>query len=779
METMDSRVENQFLSDAGMKLRYDDEKIGNIVVPSFPELGRLTALRFLEWVQQNPNGVISLPTGKTPEYFIKQVNRYFTRWNEKSIQQELTASGLDASNKPDMNGLHFVQIDEFYPINPLQHNSFYYYVKKYYLEGFSLDPEKALLINCNHIGLQEGQELEDVWEEGDVDLTLRYRKPANKKETLQKDVLERIDEWCIEYEKKIRDMGGIGFFLGGIGPDGHIGFNICGSDFFSTTRLTRTNYETQAAAAQDLGGMEIAGKRLVITIGLSTITYNRACVAIITAAGEAKSDIVSQSILRDRTIHYPATALHDLPEARFYLTGGAAKRLISRNIAQIKTDTKISDHVAEKIIIDISLEQHIPVSKIEKKHLQNNYYGKLLLRQGEESLPDLKKRVVSNLIDKISCGIKDKNGLTFLHTEPHHDDIMLGYLPGVVRHIRDHSTRHCFVTFTSGFTAVTNRFMLNLIKDLKELLDRHGFDELYREDYFNPQDSVGRNRDVWQYLDGVAADSPAMKNEGRLRRLLRNLIALYEENDIEQIRDRIAELINYFQTQYPGKKDLHLIQKLKGMCREWEGDCLWGYFGWHSDSVHHLRLGFYTGDIFTEEPTMERDVTPIAALLERVQPDVVSVALDPEASGPDTHYKVLQALTEALAFHAEKTGRSDIEVWGYRNVWYRFHPAEADMFIPVSLNMFALQDNAFKNSFLSQKDASFPSYEYDGPFSELAQKIQVEQYQMLKTCLGREFFNEHSSALLRATRGMVFLKSMSFDELYQHSRKLRKLTENL
>ena len=776
---MGSKVEDQFLSAAGMELTYSDEKIGIIVVPSFPELGRLTALRFLEWVLQNPDGVISLPTGRTPEYFIKEVHRYLTGWNEEAIQQELLSSGVDASKKPDMGGLHFVQIDEFYPINPLQHNSFYYYIKKYYLEGFGLDAEKALLINSSHIGLEEGQELEEVWGDGDVDLTLRYRKSVDKKEALQKMVLERIDEWCIEYERKIREMGGIGFFLGGIGPDGHIGFNIRGSDFFSTTRLTRTNYETQAAAAQDLGGMEIAGKRLVITIGLSTVTYNRSCVALITAAGEAKADIVAQSMLREKTIHYPATALHDLPEARFYLTGGAAKRLTERNIGLIKTGTVINARVAERIIIDISLEQRMPIAKLEKKHLQSNGYGKLLLRQGGESLSSLKERVISKLLEKIDRGISAKNGLTFLHTEPHHDDIMLGYLPGVVRHIRDHSTKHCFVTFTSGFTAVTNHFMLHLIRDLKDLLDRHGFDELHREDYFNPQNTIGRDRDVWQYLDGVAADSPAMKNEGRLRRLLRNLIALYEENDVEQVRDRIAELINYFQTQYPGKKDLHLIQKLKGMCREWEGDCLWGYFGWHSDSVHHLRLGFYTGDIFTEEPTMERDVTPIAALLGKVQPDVISVALDPEASGPDTHYKVLQALSEALASHTEKTGRSDIEVWGYRNVWYRFHPSEADMFIPVSLNMFALQDNAFKNSFLSQKDASFPSYEYDGPFSELAQKIQVEQYQMLKACLGREFFNEHKSALLRATRGMVFMKSMSLDELNQHSRKLKKLTENL
>ena len=42
-----------------------------ITVDNFPKLGLLTALRFLEWVLENPEGVISLPTGKTPEYFIK------------------------------------------------------------------------------------------------------------------------------------------------------------------------------------------------------------------------------------------------------------------------------------------------------------------------------------------------------------------------------------------------------------------------------------------------------------------------------------------------------------------------------------------------------------------------------------------------------------------------------------------------------------------------------------------------------------------------------------
>lgn len=84
---------------------------------------------------------------------------------------------------------------------------------------------------------------------------------------------------------------------------------------------------------------------------------------------------------------------------------------------------------------------------------------------------------------------------------------------------------------------------------------------------------------------------------------------------------------------------------------------------------------------------------------------------------------------------------------------------------------------SFENAFLSQKEASFPSYEHDGPFSELAQRIQVQQYQVLKTCLGREWFYNHKSPLIRATRGFVFLKEMEPDEFYQSCRTLRKSIE--
>ena len=142
------------------------------------------------------------------------------------------------------------------------------------------------------------------------------------------------------------------------------------------------------------------------------------------------------------------------------------------------------------------------------------------------------------------------------------------------------------------------------------------------------------------------------------------------------------------------------------------------------------------------------------------------------------------AVTEKAAVRGEnliyekESGKKDIKVWGYRNVWYRFDPSEANIFVPVSLCMFNVMHEAFQNAFLSQKNASFPSYEHDGPFSELAQRIQVEQYQKIKTCLGREWFYDHSSPLIRATRGFVFLKEMEPEEFYQSCRVLKRSIEN-
>jgi glucosamine-6-phosphate deaminase len=753
------------------------EKIQTITVANFPALGRLAAMRFLEWAQDNPGGTVSLPTGKTPEHFISWVTRMLATWDTPDSQKILLDNGVNPVKKPDMKSLHFVQIDEFYPIHSAQHNSFYHYVNKFYIDGFGMDRNRALLIDCDTLALENGETLNWLWPEGTVDLSLRTRQAKNAHELKQQTAIHRIDQWCQEYEQKIRALGGIGFFLGGIGPDGHIGFNVRGSDHYSATRLCETNYETQAAAATDLGGIEVSRKRLVITIGLGTIAFNPNVTALIIAAGEAKAQIVADAVQSDRNVVYPATALHGLKNARFYTTTGAAKKLDERRFHALQTRDLFTDDAVEETFVNLSVKSGKRIVDLSREDMEADRFTAEMLKKRSESPETAAKMACARLVLKVEEGSRVRHNTRFLHSEPHHDDVMLGYLPALVRHIRDASNQHFFATLTSGFTAVTSAFMWKRVQHLNTFLRSEICAKLHAEGYFDAGNMKGRNRDVWQYLDGVAANDDHIREEGEARRDLRNLCELVGSTDLKIVRAKMDELGKYLVSAYPGQKDPEWVQKLKGMYREWEAETLWGYFGWSCENVSHLRLGFYTGDIFTQEPTMERDVPPVLKLLEDTRPDIVAVALDPEASGPDTHYKVMQATSAALNVYAEKSGRKDITIWGYRNVWFRFQPHEADLFVPVSLNSFAMMDSSFLNTFISQKNASFPSYEHDGPFCELAQKIQVEQYQRVKTCLGREWFHEHASPLIRAARGLVFLKELKLDAFSQFCRQLRKSTE--
>ena len=776
---VESNVEKTILEKTGQKAIYPaHEKVPVIIVENFPTLGKLAAVRFIEWVQQNPEGVISLPTGKTPEHFIKWVQHYIRDWNKTEVKKDLESWGIDTSKKPEMNKLHFVQIDEFYPINPLQNNSFYHYINRFYIKGFGLDINKALLINAYRIGVPKEMDPQQVFPDDKIDLSLRTRQPNNKLERIQKKVIEDVDQYCTEYENRIRELGGIGFFLGGIGPDGHIAFNIKGSDHYSTTRLMPTNYETQAASASDMGGIEVARNRLVITIGLSTIVHNKDAVTIIIASGEAKAKIVAKAVENEGNNLYPATVLQSLENSRFYITQGAGKHLAERRFQTLNNKDELNGQDIERTVINLSLLNDKPINALSEKTFKVNKYSNEVIIKTKKSSAVLKKEVEKSILAKIADGLQPVEGKIFLHTAPHHDDIMLGFWPYMVHLVRDAGNKHFFNYMTSGFTAVTNKYVHDLLVTLKHLVDTPKFRKLMGRNYFDPDAEMGKNRDVYHYLDGIAAHSRSIKEEAESRRLLRNLISIFEEDSLEHLKDRVSEMINYFKTQYPGKKDIQYIQDLKGMIREWEADLVWAYLGFNCSNVKHLRLGFYKGDIFTEEPDINRDVPPLLEMIEKIRPNVVKVALDPEGSGPDTHYKVMQAISEALRIYQKKTKRKDIEVWGYRNVWFRFHPSEATTFVPVSLNSYASLECAFMDCFGSQRAASFPSYEMDGPFSRLAQQIMVEQYHNIKTCLGREYLFNHDHPRLRAARGFNFLKKMSLDEFFEHSMELKKSTEN-
>jgi glucosamine-6-phosphate deaminase len=769
-KTTFSKVEKAFIEFSGNI--QSTTKIPYILVENFPGLGLLTSLRFLEWVAENPEGNISLPTGKTPEHFIKWTQHFLGNWNDKKTVKIRSKFGLDITKKPDLKGLHFIQIDEFYPIYAHQHNSFYYFVNEFYLRGFGLDPAKSLLINPEAIKLFGGRHFREIFPDLKIDLSLRYRECSSSFEKIQQQSVFLIDNWCSEYEAKIREKGGIGFFLGGIGPDGHIAFNTRGSDHFSTTRLTATNFETQAVAAGDLGGIDVSRNRLVITIGLDTITYNPDATAIIIAAGEAKAEVIRQALESNPSNLHPASVLSRLDHSRFYLTRGAASGLTD----MVKAWYRNGDWTmrkTERAVIELCKKQNIYGHKLTEEDLLQDEFCKMIpgvnLATAEE--------VIVSIGKKLTAGMMRYKHETFLHTGPHHDDIMLGILPLIARQLRSATNNLHFAVLTSGFTAVTNRFVIEVLTDTLKFLDAGQIQMTQYPDFFTTGYKYKWDKDVYHYLNKVASGEEFERRRGLCHRIVRALVDIYRVTDEIALRNTIVYVKEILVAAYDGKKNEPPIQKLKGMIREFEEDLVWAHFGVQVKNVHHLRLGFYTGDIFTGQPEKYRDVMPVLELLRKVQPTVLSLTLDPEGSGPDTHYKVLQATAEAVRLWSAEKDLSNLKIWGYRNVWFRFHPSDAEMIAPVSLNAMSLMDSAFKDCYLSQVDAPFPSYQLDGKFSDLAKKIWVEQLKEIQLLLGKDFFYENNLPLLRASHGMIYFREMNVEEFLKQARELEKTME--
>ena len=767
-----SPVEQAFLEQCNCQKI--STRIPYITVDNFPKLGLFTALRFIEWVSDNPGGVISLPTGKTPEYFIKWTKRIVDNWDDSQIKDIRKSYGLNSKKKPEFGNLHFVQIDEFYPIRSSQHNSFYHYVNEYYIKGFGLDPNKALLINSDKIPLPGGKHFSEVFPDNRVDLSLRYKEVKTSFESLQQTAVFAIDDWCTGYERAIREKGGIGFFLGGIGPDGHIAFNTRGSDHHSTTRLTATNFETQAVAAGDLGGIEISRNRLVITIGLETITYNPDVVAIIFAAGEAKANVVKDALENEVSNIYPATALHKVNRSRLYLTTGAASMLEDRVELFYKSGEWTTEKT-ERAVIDLCKRLDKYGHHITLEDLKKDKYCSLI--------PGLDKNTVQSVIDsvvgKMEKGMQNENNEIYYHTGPHHDDIMLGILPHIHRLLRNENNKAYFSVLTSGFTAVTNQFLREALEDTKRFISQGLIQMIEYPDFFDMGYSLKWDKDVYHYLNKVASGEPFERRRGLAHRIVRALVIINKVKNKEELINNIDDTLAILRRSYDGEKNPADIQTLKGMIRELEEELVWAHFGVQVKNVHHLRLGFYTGDVFTAQPERDRDVIPILEKIKKINPSVISLAFDPEGSGPDTHYKVLQAIADAVRLWNEETDLSALRIWGYRNVWYKFHPAEANVVVPVSLNALAVLEDSFTNCYLSQVDASFPSYQHDGKFSELTKNTWVDQLKTIQLLLGKNYFYQNDSPRIRSTHGMLFFKEMNVEEFLTSARELEKSMEGI
>uniref|UniRef100_A0A7E4VL96 Glucosamine-6-phosphate isomerase n=1 Tax=Panagrellus redivivus TaxID=6233 RepID=A0A7E4VL96_PANRE len=96
-----------------------------------------------------------------------------------------------------------------------------------------------------------------------------------------------LEAECDAYEQKIKDVGGIDLFFGGIGPDGHVAFNEPGSSLASRTRIKTLAQDTIIANARFFDNDVTKVPKQALTVGVATIMDAREVVILINGAHKA------------------------------------------------------------------------------------------------------------------------------------------------------------------------------------------------------------------------------------------------------------------------------------------------------------------------------------------------------------------------------------------------------------------------------------------------------------------------------------------------------------
>lgn len=94
---------------------------------------------------------------------------------------------------------------------------------------------------------------------------------------------------CQAYEDKIKAVGGIDLFLGGIGPDGHLAFNEPGSSLSSRTRDKELNYDTKRANSRFFDNDVSKVPHSSLTVGVGTVMDAREVLIIVNGFNKSRA----------------------------------------------------------------------------------------------------------------------------------------------------------------------------------------------------------------------------------------------------------------------------------------------------------------------------------------------------------------------------------------------------------------------------------------------------------------------------------------------------------
>ncbi len=449
--------------------------------------------------------------------------------------------------------------------------------------------------------------------------------------------LEQIPAFCLQYEQKIEELGGLDIQVLGIGRTGHIGFNEPGSAPNSGTRLVTLDDLTRRDAARDFGGKSFVPTK-AITMGIGTIF--KAKEIVLMAWNSKKAAIIKKAVEGEISSDVPATYLQLSDNVEFILDEDGASLLTRFDTPWLVKDCIWTETLTRKAVIWLAKTLNKPILKLTEDDFNNNGMAQLALEKGP--VYNINIHIFNKLQHTITGwpggkanaddsqrperATPSKKRVVIFSPHPDDDVISMG---GTFIRLVDQAHDVHVAYQTSGNTAVWDDDALRFVEFNLDFSEKMGMVQ-------------------------------------------------------PQMRDLYQNMRQFMAKKQPNQIDTPEIQSVKGLIRKGEAIAGARYCGLADDHIHFMALPFYESGKNQKKPVTEADVELTMQLLQKIKPEQVFAAGDFE-DPHGTHIVCFNIILQALKRLAKtETWVKDCWLWMYRGAWHEFETHEIEMAVPLS-----------------------------------------------------------------------------------------------
>ena len=554
------------------------EKIHTVIFDESKEASKMVANEIAILIRkkqkEKKHCVLGLATGSSP---ISVYNELVRMYNEE---------GLSFSNVISFN------LDEYFPMKKVDTQSYYHFMDVHLFSHVDIKPQNIYIPNGS----------------------------------LNND---QVNDHCLNYEKKIHELGGIDFQLLGIGRTGHIGFNEPGSNYNSLTRLVHLDYITRNDARKSFYGIENV-PTTALTMGIETIRKSKRIVLL--AWGQNKSLVIKKAIQDEIDSNIPASFLQNHGNVTFVLDNSSAS-----NLTRVKSPWKVGScnwtkELKAKAVVWLCQKTKKSLLNLTESDYNENNLSELLIYQSPydinlEVFNKVSRTITGwpggkpNADDKYRPERAEPSKKRVLIFSPHPDDDVIS-MGGTFARLVNQGHEVQVAYQTSGNIAVNNS-------------------------------------DVLKYLEVYSEISDNVKKSSKdLIKVLKNNNEILDDKDVRNMASLIREKETLAATRFVGIPD---------------------------SNVHFLKLPFYeTGTVKKMSPS-NSDIKIMIDIIKKIKPHQIYAAGD-LADPHGTHKVCLDVLFDVLELVKKKSYMKNCWVWLYRGAWHEWEVHDIDMSIPMSPN---------------------------------------------------------------------------------------------